>query len=57
MEAFIISVIRQILPFVAILAVGGFLIALRFIFDFDKMRTRALDAFEVFELTLPASSQ
>ena len=52
MEAFIISVIRQILPFVAILAVGGFLIALRFIFDFDKMRTRALDAFEGFRTDL-----
>lgn len=52
METFITSAIRQILPFVAIIAVGGILIALRFIFDFDKMRARALDAFEDFRSDL-----
>lgn len=52
METFITSAIRQILPFVAIIAVGGILIALRFIFDFDKMRARALDAFEDFRADL-----
>ncbi len=45
MDLFISTAITYIKPFAIIIGIGSILIFIRFIFDYDKMRARAFDAY------------